>query len=201
MATVAEGLQSQIRNIEKKYGKSMSEWTEIVRASGKTKHNDLIALLKEEYGMSHGSANRVALIAREAEAASIASAAESAGADPVLALYDGPKAALRPIHDRLMAVLAELGGDIELAPKKGYVSVRRRKQFAIVQPSTKTRVDVGLVLKATPTSGRLEPGAGFNAMCSHRVRLESAADVDAELIAWLRQAYEQANLRPSPHTV
>jgi len=72
------------------------------------------------------------------------------------------------------------------------VSVRRSKQFALIQPSTATRVDVGLILKKTPALGRLEESGSFNAMFTHRVRLASPADVDAELIAWLRQAYDAA---------
>jgi hypothetical protein len=70
--------------------------------------------------------------------------------------------------------------------------VRRSKQFALIQPSTATRVDVGLILKNVPATGRLEVSGSFNAMFTHRVRLASSADVDAELIAWLRQAYDAA---------
>jgi hypothetical protein len=82
------------------------------------------------------------------------------------------------------------GGDVEFAPKKAYVSVRRSKQFALIQPSTSTRVDVGLILKTIPASGRLEESGSFNAMCTHRVRLATPADVNGELITWLRQAYD-----------
>lgn len=192
MANVDEGLAAQIRNIEEKYGKTMAEWIELVKASGLTKHTEIIALLKEQYGLTHGSANRVALIARGADAASMVKAAEATGADPVLAMYDGKKADLRPIHDALVAALQSFGGDVELAPKKGYVSLRRKKQFGMIQPSTATRLDVGLVLKDVQATERLEPSGSFNAMCTHRVRLSSASEVDAELIAWLRDAYHRA---------
>jgi hypothetical protein len=53
-------------------------------------------------------------------------------------------------------------------------------------------VDVGLCLKREATGARLEAAGSFNAMVSHRVRLEKPADVDAELVGWLRQAYERA---------
>ena len=69
--------------------------------------------------------------------------------------------------------------------------MRRRKQFAILQPAS-TRVDVGLVLKDVPVSGRLEAGATFNAMFTHRVRVEAADDVDPQLEGWLHQAYDGA---------
>ena len=71
-------------------------------------------------------------------------------------------------------------------------SLRRSKQFGLIQPSTATRLDVGLVLKGFCTKGRLEASGTFNAMLTHRVRLQTAADVNVELLAWLRQAYDQA---------
>jgi len=84
------------------------------------------------------------------------------------------------------------GRDVEIAPKKTYVSLRRSKQFALVQPSTKDRIDVGINLEGTAPSGRLEASGSFNAMVSHRVRIGSRKDVDAELKSWLRQAYDAA---------
>ena len=81
---------------------------------------------------------------------------------------------------------------IPCSPKKAYVSLRRNKQFAIFQPSTATRLDVGINLKGKPAKGRLEASGSFNSMVSHRVRVESAADVNAELVGWLREAYESA---------
>ena len=83
-----------------------------------------------------------------------------------------------------------LGDDVELAPKKAYVSLRRSKQFAIVQPSTKTRLDLGLNLGAMPPAGRLEAAGSFNAMVTHRVRLQGADEIDEAVIGWLRAAYE-----------
>jgi hypothetical protein len=192
MSSVDEGLATQVRNIEEKYGKTMAEWTGLIKASGLTKHAEIIALLKEQYGLTHGSANRVALIARGADAASLVKAAEVTGADPIDAMFAGKKDDLRPIHAALVAAIQSFGDDVELAPKKGYISLRRKRQFGIIQPSTATRLDVGLVLKDVPASARLEPAGSFNAMCTHRVRISSVAEVDAELINWLREAYHRA---------
>jgi hypothetical protein len=75
---------------------------------------------------------------------------------------------------------------------KAYVSLKRKKQFALIQPSTATRLDVGIKLKGVEPSGRLEASGKFNEMVSHRVKVASADEVDAELIAWLKQAYEGA---------
>ncbi len=192
MSTVDEGLEAQIRNIEQRYGKPLGEWIAIVRESGLTKHTDIVAMLKSRYGMSHGSAHRLALKAREADAASIVKAAEASGRDPVDDLYSGKKADLKPLHDALMTAITTFGDDIELAPKKGYMSLRRKKQFAMIQPTTATRIDLGLNLKDVPTTERLESAASFNALFTHRVRVNTINDVDAELVAWLKQAYDLA---------
>lgn len=89
-------------------------------------------------------------------------------------------------------MITGFGDDVQLAPKKGYVSLRRRKQFAMLQPSGAGRIDVGLILPGEPAQDRLEPAAGFNALFTHRVRVSTPADIDAELTAWLRQAYDRA---------
>jgi hypothetical protein len=91
-----------------------------------------------------------------------------------------------------MAKVEKFGDDLEISPKKTYVSLRRKKQFAILQPSTATRFDVGLNIKGAPPAGRLEASGSWNAMVTHRVRLESVKDVDKDLIAWLKKAYDGA---------
>ena len=91
-----------------------------------------------------------------------------------------------------MKAVQSFGDDIEIAPKKGYVSLRRRKQFAMIQPSTTGRIDVGLILKDEPPSERLEPAAGFNALFTHRVRVTGIEDVNTQLIGWLHHAYDRA---------
>ncbi len=188
MATAEEGIQAQIRNIEATFGKSMSQWLAVIAASGLTKHNDVVSMLEADYGMTHGAAHRVSLVSRQASAPPRASRDQ---ADPAGALYAGKKSALRALHDALMTAITAFGDDVELDPKKGYVSLRR-KQFAMLQPSAAGRIDVGLILPGEPARQRLEHAAGFNALFTHRIRVASLADIDAELIAWLRQAYDRA---------
>jgi hypothetical protein len=189
MASVEEGLQAQIRNIEATYGKPIADWLAIVAASGLTKHTEVVAMLKSEYGMTHGAAHRVSLVSRQAPTQD---QAPDQDGDPAAALYTGRKADLRPLHDTLMTAISALGADIDQVPKKGYLSLRRRKQFAMIQPSGAGRIDLGLILKDVPAAGRLEPATGFNALFTHRVRLADPAGLDAELMAWLRAAYDNA---------
>jgi hypothetical protein len=182
-----EGMASLIRNLEEKTGKSIAAWIVIARSTGLEKHGQIVAQLKKEHGLTHGYANQIALRALKAD---VAPAAGSE--DLVSAQYSGAKASLRPIYDALVAASGRFGKDVELAPKKAYVSLRRSKQFAMIQPSTATRVDVGLILKGVKPKGRLEASGSFNAMFTHRVKVASAEEVDAELVGWLKKAYEEA---------
>ncbi len=198
MASVEDGIAAQIRNIEARYGRMLPEWFGIIAASGLTKHTEVVAMLKTDYGMAHGAAHRVSLLSRQAASAASAPATAPAPAtaspgEVADALYAGKKASLRPLHDKLMAMVDAMGPDVSLAPKKGYISLRRpRKQFAMIQPSGAGRIDLGLILPGVPAAGRLEPSGSFNALFTHRVRVTSAADLDDALAGWLAAAYAVA---------
>jgi predicted transport protein len=183
MATVEDGLRAQLRNIEIATGHSVDEWLARIRATDLSRHGQIVAWLKSEHGLSHGAANRLALTALAAEAP-----APTAG--PVAELYAGRSAEVRAIHDRLWSEIERLGA-VEVAPKKGYLSLRRRTQFAMIRPAAK-HVDLGLVLPGEPMTDRLESAATFNALFTHRVRVGSVSDVDPELVAWLRRAWDRA---------
>jgi hypothetical protein len=185
MATVEQGLQAQVRNIEATYGRTIDDWIALIKASGWTRHGEIVAWLKGEHGLTHGAANRVALVALAADAPA------AADADPEGALYTGAKHALLPIHEALMAAIRAHGPDLEIAPKKGYLSIRRRKQFAMIKPAAK-HVDLGLILPGRAVTDRLESAATFNALFTHRVRVSAADDIDAELRGWIAAAYDGA---------
>lgn len=190
MTSVEDGIAAQIRNIEARYGKPLQEWFGLIAASGLTRHAEVVAMLKADYGMAHGAAHRVSLLSRQPAATDAAPASPGALAD---ALYTGKKAALRSLHDQLMAMISTLGLDVGQAPKKGYISLRRpRKQFAMIQPSAAGRIDLGLILPGAPSGGRLEPSGSFNALFTHRVRVTAAGDLDDELAGWLTAAYTAA---------
>ena len=182
-----EMLDSMLENLKDKTGKALDEWITIVQSAGVEKHREIINYLKAEHDFTYGYANLVATKVREA------------GADGpktedslVDAQYAGPKAELRPIYDAIIKSVEKFGGDMEVSPKKTYVSLRRSKQFAIIQASTKTRVDVGINLKGIKPTERLEASGSFNAMVSHRVRLSGTEEVNDELIGWLEDAYKAA---------
>ena len=179
MASPEEMAASMIANMPEKTGKPLEEWLTIVAGSGLAKHGEIVKMLKADHGIGHGYASLVAHSALKK--------GEPSTDDLVEAQYTGAKAALRPIYDAVAAYVVGLGDDVEIAPKKTAVSIRRNKQFALVQAATKTRVDLGVNLKGVEPTERLEAWGG---MISHRVRLEKPGDVDAAVKKWLKQAYE-----------
>lgn len=185
---VAKAKANQLANIEKRTGKSLAELVAFVKSSGLAKHGEVIAMLKSKLGMGHGDANAIALHAKAAAAPP--SAVDDSPEAAVDALYTGPKAGLRPIHDALMTKLKGLG-EFEIAPKKGYLSLRRAKQFACITPATKTRLDVGIILKGAEGTDRFVAQPAM-AMFPFKVGLTTVGEVDKELMTWLKKAFDAA---------
>ncbi len=179
---------AMVANMKEKTGKTLEQWLSIATKTGAAKHGEIVKALKSDHGLTHGYANLVAHKLLKSDAGSQV----SGGTDLVAAQYAGPKADLKPIYDAVIKVVNSFGKDVEVSPKKNYVSLRRSKQFALVQASTRTRVDLGINLKDEPAEGRLEKSGSFNSMVSHRVRLEKPADVDKDVKAWLSKAWKQA---------
>lgn len=185
MSSVDKATETQLANIQAKTGKTLDQLYGMIRKSGLTKHSEIRDMLKKELGLGYGDANALGLVYKKAE-----EAPKPAGVDVLDEIYAGPKAGLRALHDKIMAEIAKLG-TFEIAPKKGYVSLRRKKQFAMVGPATKQRIEIGLNMKGVPASERLQemPAGG---MCQYKVYLSDVQDVDPELMAWIRHAYENA---------
>ena len=188
MTDLDKALQTQLANIQKKTGKTLDELYAWLRGTGLAKHGELREAAKTGLGLGHGDANTLVTLHLRAAGASAAPAASEDAA--VEEIYAGPRAALRPIHDRVMAAVGKFG-PFEVAPKKGYLSLRRKKQFAMVGPATRTQVEVGLNAKALAGGARLvaqKPGG----MCQYKLRLSSPDEVDAEVVGWIRAAYDAA---------
>ncbi len=188
MTSLDQAVQTQINNIQKKTGKSLDELSTIVKKSGLTKHGEIRSMLKEKLGLGHGDANA---LVHAVFASDGTRAAEGKSTDAIVnEIYSGAKAGFRPIHEKLMKEINKFG-EFEIAPKKGYVSLRRKKQFAMIGPKTNTRFEVGINAKDLKKNARLlEQPKG--SMCNYIVSLTKAREVDPELIAWLKSAFEGA---------
>lgn len=185
MADPNAALATQIRNIETRTGQSLTQLSTLLADSGLSKHGDKRKFLMEQLGLGYGDANTVVHLAAQA-----ANPAAQDDSDPLAALYTGAKAGLRPIHEALLAHIDRFG-TYETAPKKTYVSLRRSKQFAMIGPATKTQVEVGLNIRQLADDPRLkaQPAGG---MCQYKLRLATIEEIDADVVAWLRAAYDAA---------
>jgi hypothetical protein len=193
MADPQAALLTQLRNIQHRTGKSIAELQAAAGASGLAKHGERRSWLMEKYQLGYGDANTVVTLIGKLPAGldgAPAAAAAAPQGDPLDAIYAGAKAGLRPLHDAVMKVVAGLG-TFEEAPKKTYISLRRKKQFAMVGPATKDTIEIGLNAKDLPPHARLkvQPPAS---MCQATTRITSASEIDATLKGWLKQAYDAA---------
>jgi hypothetical protein len=188
MSNLEKAVQTQIDNIQKKTGMSFQELSNIVKNSGLSKHGEIRDMLMEKLGLGYGDANSLVHAVLESDGTR---AAEGKTFDAILdEIYSGPRAAFRSMHTVLLEEISKFG-EFEIVPKKGYVSLRRKKQFAIIGPKTNTRFEVGINSKELKSNTRLlEQPKG--SMCNYVVNVSNPLEVDAELISWIKSAYEDA---------
>lgn len=180
-----QATRTMIENLQKNTGKSLEQWIKIVNKENFAKHGEIIKFLKEKHALTHGFANLIAHKSKGSDAGS----AENTD-DLIVKQYQG-KEHFKPIYDKLIKEIQSFGKDIEIAPKNSYVSLRRKKQFAILNPVTKTRYEIGISLKGQEPKGILEAEKP-NAMCSHKISVTDIKDINAEVIKWIKTAYEKA---------
>ncbi len=172
-----------IDNMPEKTGKSLEEWKKILQSKSFVKHSEAVNFLKKEHQVTHGFANTIVTLSKE----------ENHSEDDLVENQYKGKEALIPLYEALLEMVSSFGNDVTITPKKTSVSIIRKKQFALIKPATKTRLDLGLKLKDKPTTDRLGNSGPFGTMCTHRVQITGLSDVDSELRDWLLEAYEKGN--------
>lgn len=177
-----QALKTMIENMPEKTGKSLDEWKKILKEKAFEKHSEGLNFLKKEFNVTHGFANTIVLLSKEDS---------SSPEDLVETQYKG-KENLLPMYNELIKILKSLGDDITITPKKESVSIIRKRQFLLIKPASKTRIDLGFKLKEKPTTERLENSGPFGTMCTHRVKLSSIKEIDKELKEWIQEAYNSS---------
>ncbi len=190
MNVIDQAVETQLKNIQVRSGKSLDELSAIIQKSGLTKFGEIREMLIRDLGMTFGDANALVKYTLKSDVKRVADG-KGMSLDAVIAeMYSGAKAGLFPIHARLMEEINRFGL-FEIAPKKGYVSLRRKKQFAMIGPGAKGRIDVGLNMKGIESTPRLAemPAGG---MCNYTVKVTDVKEIDDELIAWIRKAFDSS---------
>jgi Domain of unknown function (DUF5655)/Domain of unknown function (DUF4287) len=190
MDALQKARETQLKNIEAKTGKNLEEVRQIIGASGLKKHGEIRSMLMQELGLGHGDANSLVHYALESDGQTAAEA-KGLSDDAVLdEIYAGKKAGLRPLHDAIMETINGLG-TFEIAPKKGYVSLCRKKQFAMVGPATNEAIEIGINTKESLPTDRLKAQPP-NSMCQYKLRLSQASELDNDVKTWLKMAFDAA---------
>jgi len=190
MDSVEKATETQLKNIQLKTGKTLKELTNLVAESGLKKHGEIRKFLISELNLGYGDANLIAYYALRPEEKADKQDSQPGLEDLVAEIYSGPKAVFRSLHDHIMSVINGFG-PFEIAPKKGYLSLRRKKQFIMIGPASNTRFELGLNVKNLEIDDRLKEQP-TGSMCNYKIVVNALSEVDAQLISWLKTAYENA---------
>jgi Domain of unknown function (DUF4287)/Domain of unknown function (DUF5655) len=176
---------SYLENIKAKTGKTPDDFRVLAAKKNLEKTGEIVAWLKADFELGHGHANAIAHLLIHADTI------KANPEDRVAAHFIGSKSAWRKAYDSLEGQLKKFGSDVEIAPNRTYINLcRGTKKFGIVQISSADRIDIGIKLKGAATTDRLELAGSWNAMVTHRVRIADAKEINAEVLVWLKQAYE-----------
>jgi hypothetical protein len=186
-------VQDWIATLPEKTGRSLDEWIQLVLEHGPATEKERRVWLKEQHKLG---TNGAWWIAERAEGKGLEDgdpvAYLKAAAAYVEAMYAGPKAGLRPIHDKLIELGRSLGQDVRICPCQTIVPLYRHHVFAQIKPTTRTRIDFGFALRDTPATGRLIDTGGWakKDRITHRIPITSVQEIDAEVKKWLKAAYD-----------
>lgn len=178
--------EAGLRLIKERTGKTLEEWMAHVKRNGPAEPRARLAWLKKQ-GLTTNYAGWVA------------SRASGAGGrenyDPkrlVDAMFSGPKAALRPLYEKLLNLGLGIARDVKACPCSTIVPLYRNHVFAQIKPSTNTRIDMGFALGGMKPSGKLIDTGGFakKDRITHRIPIASLSEIDDEVKKWLKKAYE-----------
>jgi hypothetical protein len=177
--------QAYLDNIQKKTGKTPDDFKAMAAEKGLVKTAEIMAWLKSDFELGHGHAMAIVhLIVHEEDI-------KASPDDKVGKLFSGNKIKWRKSYDDIIAKITSFGADASASPGQTYINLLRSgKKFAIVQPSSAERLDIGIKLKGFAAEGRFEEAGDWNAMVTHRVRISDPNQVDDDLFVWLKKAYE-----------
>lgn len=180
-------MQAYLDTIRAKTGKGPEEFGALAAAAGHTSYGAVMGWLKAEFGLGHGHCNLIAQLVTRKDAVM------ASQDDKLEGLFAGAKAVWREPFAALVAEVERFGPDVLVTANRTYVNLQRsRAKFGILQVASGVRLDVGVKLKGVEPSGIAEAAGSWNAMVTHRIKLEDTEAIPQEVVDWLRRAYESA---------
>ena len=170
-------------------GKDLKVWMTICKTSGEEKHNALLKHLKAEHGVNHMQANFLASIFMNG------GRPVYGDSDALMYVHFDGKDSIKPIYAALEKKMRAIFKTVEIVPTKGYISFRNQREFAVAKV-TKKALRIGMDLGDKPYSGRVEKAKSLGTMprIGHMVEMFSSAEVDADLVAYLKEANQGVNV-------
>jgi hypothetical protein len=179
-----KAFQSYLDNIKAKTGMTPADFRKLAKQKGLVKAGEIVAWLKKDFGLGYGHAGAIWQLIGHADDV------KASPDDRLAKLFAGNKIKWRKAYNTLEKKVRKFGTDVEVAPNMTYINLcRGSKKFAIVQ-TTADRLDIGIKLKGIAPTEQFEAAGSWNAMVTHRVRISDPKQIDAEVLAWLRQAYD-----------
>jgi Domain of unknown function (DUF5655)/Domain of unknown function (DUF4287) len=177
------------KNLLERTGKTVEQWAEVVKKKGPKTGKEQREWLKDEHGVTTNYAWWIIQVVD----GTYVGAADYNPEKLVDDQYTGKKAVLRPIYDKMLEIGRHLGDDVRVCPCETMVPFYRNHVFGQLKASTNTRVDLGLALGDKPAKGRLIDTGGFKKKdrITHRIPLEKFEDIDAEVLKFLKEAYDR----------
>jgi predicted transport protein len=178
--------QAYLDSVKAQTGKTPDDFKRLAAEKGLVRFGDILDWLKSEFGLGTGHARAIVHVIQEADKPKVSRD------EAVAKHFAGAKAVWQQPYDALLEKLRHFGSDVTVSPTSSYISILRKdRKFAVVQVTAR-RLDIGIKRKGIPFEGRFEESGSWNNMVTHRVRIDDASQMDAELMAWLREAYENA---------
>jgi hypothetical protein len=179
--------QAYLETVKSKTGKTPEDFAKLASEKGLTKHGEIVTWLKSDFELGHGHANAIVAVLLKSDTR------KASGDEKLEKLCSGKRAVWRATCETLIAKLKAFGPNVDAVANETYINLLvGKKKFAILQPASAERFDIGIKLKGVAPTDRLELAGSWNVMVTHRVRIVDPKQVDAELLGWLKQAYEAA---------
>ena len=186
-------VQKWVADLKEKSGRSLDEWLKLLSKDGPGTEVERRDWLKTKFGMGTTSAWWLA-------ERSVGKGDEEETPEGYLRnaeryveeMFAGKKAGLQPIYEALLHLGLGIAKDVKACPCKTIVPFYRHHVFAQINPATLKRIDMGFALKDTKAKGRLIDTGGFakKDRITHRIPIETVAEIDDEVKRWLKIAYE-----------
>jgi hypothetical protein len=177
--------QAYLNNVRAKTGKTPDDFAKLADHKGLNKHGDIVKWLRDDFELGHGHATAIAGVLMKR------GAPRTTANEKLSTLFRGKKERWQTPCETLIQQLQKLGSDFSVGVGGSYVSLLRAgTKFGILQPSSGERLDIGIKLKGVRPEGRFELAGKWNAMVTHRVRIEDTSKIDQEVVSWLKRGYE-----------